>query len=405
MLPLADVRVLAVEQFGAGPWATLQLADLGAEIIKVEHPRTGGDIARHIPPYCGGGDSLYFEAFNRGKRSISLDLKHEDGRAAFERLAARADAVFCNVRGDLPAALGLTYTALRHVNPRIVCCSLTGFGTTGPRRSQVAYDAVIQAMAGWMWLTGEPDGPPARSGLSLVDFAGGYVAAFSLLAGVHQARRDGTGCDCDVALFDAALAQLNYIATWAASRDHQPKRLAHSAHPSIVPFQAFEASDGWLTVACAKDVFWERLCAATRREDLLADPRYSGMEERRMHRRALTAELAATFASRPVSDWLAALERHGVPAGRVNSVAEAMRDPQTQHRSMIVQYDHPTLGMVRQIAPAARTGDRARPVSRAPFRGEDTDDVLETLGGYTTDEIAALRGGGATGDRDAGRAR
>ncbi|HET7045269.1 MAG TPA: CoA transferase, partial [Gaiellaceae bacterium] len=227
-LPLADVRVIAVEQFGAGPWATMQLADLGAEVIKLEDPATGGDVGRYVPPFQQGEDGLWFESFNRNKRSISLDLRHPDARAVLEDLVRGADALYSNLRGDLPARLRIRYEDLRDVNPRIVCCSLSGFGQTGPRAAQPAYDNLMQGLAGWQSITGEPDGPPTRSGLSLVDLSGGYVSALALLAGVHRARRDGVGCDCDVSLFETALAELMYVATWAASRGHVAPRRAWS---------------------------------------------------------------------------------------------------------------------------------------------------------------------------------
>ena len=191
--PLEDVRVLAIEQFGAGPWATLQLADLGAEVIKVEDPRSGGDVGRYVPPYRAGEDSLYFETFNRGKRSVSLDLRSRRRPRRLRGPRAASDAVYSNLRGDQPAKLRITYDDLREVNPRIVCCSLSGFGNTGPRRAEPAYDYVLQAMAGWMSVTGEPGGPPTKSGLSLVDFCGGYVSALALVGGVWRARRDGVG--------------------------------------------------------------------------------------------------------------------------------------------------------------------------------------------------------------------
>ena len=207
-LPLADVRVLAVEQFGAGPWATLQLADLGADVIKLEDPTVGGDVGRYVPPFQDGEDSLFFETFNRNKRSISLDLRHDRGREVLLDLVGAADVVFSNLRGDQPRRLGLMYDQLRAANPRVVCCSLSGFGMTGPRAAEGGYDYVMQGLAGWMSLTGEPDGPPTKSGLSLVDLSGGYVAAIAILAGLWRARRDGVGCDCDISLFETALAEL-----------------------------------------------------------------------------------------------------------------------------------------------------------------------------------------------------
>ena len=235
--PLADVRIVSVEQYGAGPWGTMQLSDLGAEVIKIEDPAAGGDVARYVPPFQEGESSLFFEAFNRGKRSVSLDLKTDAGRAAFEDLVRCSDAVFSNLRGDQPDRLRLRYADLQDVNPTIVCCSLSGFGTTGPRASEGAYDYTIQGLAGWQAITGDPDGPPIKSALSLVDFCGGYVAALAIVAGVWRARRDGRGADVDLSLFEIALAQLNYIGTWVASRGYEPVRRRNSAHQSIVPFQ------------------------------------------------------------------------------------------------------------------------------------------------------------------------
>jgi len=214
MKPLEDVRIIAVEQYGAGPFGSVHLADLGADVIKIEDPRVGGDVGRYVPPYAEDEDSLFFETFNRNKRSISLDLTTPAGRSVFEELVKTADAVYSNLRGDVPAKIGITYDDLKHLNPAIVCCSLTGFGMTGPRSKEPGYDYILQGLAGWMDLTGEPDGPPTKSGLSLVDFSGGYVAALSLLAGLHAARRDGIGMDCDVSLYDTALSMLTYPATW-----------------------------------------------------------------------------------------------------------------------------------------------------------------------------------------------
>ena len=324
-MPLEGVRVLAVEQFGAGPWATLQLADLGAEIIKIEDPGAAGDVGRYVPPFQEGEDSLFFETFNRGKKSVALDLRNADGRAVFHDLVRASDAVFSNLRGDGPAKLGLTYDALRAVNPRIVCVSLSGFGMTGPRAKEAGYDYIIQAMAGWMSLTGDPDGPPTKSGLSLVDLSGGYVAAIALLAGIHRAQRDGVGCDADVSLFETALAELMYVGTWAATHGYDTPRRANSAHPSIVPFQAFATADGHITIAAGKQHFWTRLCQAIERPDLLEDPRYASFAPRDEHRDELLADLDAVFASRPSNHWVELLVDAGVPVGRVNDVPRRSR--------------------------------------------------------------------------------
>ena len=395
--PLAGVRVIAVEQFGAGPWGTMQLADLGADVIKVEDPASGGDVGRYVPPYQDGEDSLFFESLNRGKRSVSLDLRSEGGRAALRRLVAASDAVYSNLRGDRPAKLGLTYDALRDVNPRIVCCSLSGFGQTGPRASQGAYDYVIQGMAGWMSMTGGPDAPPTKSGLSLVDFCGGYVAVLALLAGVWRARETGEGGDCDISLFETALSLTNYVGTWAATAGYQPRRLAESAHPSIVPFQNLPTADGWIVVACAKESLWRALCAAIGEPELATDERFSSFAARDENRDVLVAHLRDVFTKRSTAEWIEILSAAGVPCGPVRDVAGALADEQVAARGTVVETEHPRLGTVRHIASPLRLDGDVRPVTRAPARGEHTREVLRELCGMDDAEIHALERQGAFG--------
>ncbi len=397
-LPLADIRVIAVEQYGAGPWGTLQLADLGAEVIKIEDPVARGDVGRYVPPFQEQEDSLFFETFNRNKRSVSLDLRAERGREVLERLVTGADAVYSNLRGDQPKKLGLTYDDLKHVNPRVVCCSLSGFGMTGPRAAEAGYDYIMQAMAGWMSLTGSPEGPPTKSGLSLVDLSGGYVSAIALLAGLWRARRDGVGCDCDISLFETALHQLMYVGTWTANGDYRPRRMADSAHPSIVPFQAFETADGWITVACAKQKFWERLGAALGREDLVADPRFADFAGRDRHRDELLAPLREAFRERTTDEWVDTLSDAGVPNGPVYEVAEALEDPHVRERGDVVEIEHPRFGTVRQLASPLRISGEPNPLERGPARGEHTDQVLLELAGYSDAELAELRAAGTFGE-------
>src|SRR5919112_3702419 len=282
--PLTGLRIVAIEQFGAGPFGTLLLADLGAEVIKIEDPATGGDVGRTVPPGALGGSSLYFEAFNRGKRSIALDLTNPAGREVFSRIVVTADAVYNNLRGDLPDRLGLTYAALGEINPAIVCVSLSGYGREGPRRAEPGYDALVQAEAGWASLTGEPSGPPARSGLPMADYAAGLVAACGLLAGIVDARRTGRGRDLDTSLFDTALAMLGYQATWWLSAEIETRRLPFSAHPSIVPFQFFATADGYIAVACAKEKFFQALSQAMEMPELVEDPSFGTLASRHQHR-------------------------------------------------------------------------------------------------------------------------
>lgn len=396
--PLSGLVVADFSRVLAGPYCTMLLADLGADVIKVEDPAAGGDVGRYVPPYQEGESSLFFESFNRGKRSIALDLRVPDARAVFEDLVRSSDAVFSNLRGDQPDKLRLRYADLREVNPRIVCCSLSGFGTSGPRAGQGAYDYTLQGLAGWQSVTGEPDGPPTKSGLSLVDFCGGYVAALGLVAGVWRARRVGVGADVDLSLFEVALAQLTYLGTWVASRGFEPHRRPNSAHQSMVPFQNFATADGWLVVACPKQTLWQRLCAALDREELAApDGPYATFADRDRNREPLLQELDAAFASRSTAEWIETLSGAGVPCAPVNTIAEAIDDPQAVARDVLVEYEHPVLGGVRGVgSPFYIDGDRpgARP---GPGLGADTDALLREICGYGDDRIGELEARGVFG--------
>jgi crotonobetainyl-CoA:carnitine CoA-transferase CaiB-like acyl-CoA transferase len=393
--PLEGIRVLAIEQYGAGPWGTLHLADLGAEVIKIEDPSSQGDIGRYVPPFQEEEDSLFFETFNRNKRSISLNLRVGEARRAFEDLVEHSDVVYSNLRGDQPAKLRLRYADLAHLNPGIVCCALSAFGQTGPRASEPGYDYIMQGLAGWMSLTGAPDSEPVRAGPPAVDLAAGYASALAVLAGVIRARRDGLGCDCDISLFETALQQLVYTATWVATRGYVPTRRASSAHPSIVPFQSFRTADGWIIVACPKQHFWEALCRALGRADLASDARFADFESRDLHRDSLVPELEAEFAPRTTNECIEILTKERVPHGRVNTVGEALREPQVAAREMLVGTPHPRFGEVKQIASALHVGGERKPLRRAPFRGEHTTEVLMTICGYAASDVARLKAAGA----------
>lgn len=397
MMPLEDLRILAIEQYGAGPFGSLQLAELGADVIKLEDPATGGDVGRYVPPFQQGEDSLFFETFNRNKRSLSLDLRNSAGRRVFGDLVSTADAVYSNLRGDVPAALGINYDDLAPFNDKIVCVSLSGFGTSGPRAHLPAYDYIVQGLTGWMSLTGDPEGPPTKTGLSLVDFSGGLVAAFTILAAIHASRRDGRGMDCDISLYDTATAMLTYDATWHLNDAWEPERLARSAHPSLVPFQLFQGDDErWFVVACAKEKFWRRLTDALGMPEIADDARYKDFPARYRHREELIALLDRTFCTGPAAHWVKTLGDAGVPVGPVLSVDETLAHEHTIDRGLIVESPHESLGALRTVRSPARVGGEPARIGRAPRRNEHAAEILDELG-YTEAERRSLTAAGAFG--------
>lgn len=391
-LPLSDVRIVSIEQYGAGPFATLQLADLGAEVIKIEDPSVGGDIGRYVPPYAEGEDSLFFEIFNRNKKSLSLNLNESSGRKVFEDLVKVSDIVYSNLRGDVPAKMKITYNDLKHLNSKIVCCSLTGFGMTGPRFKEPGYDYILQGLAGWMDVTGEPDGPPTKSGLSMVDYSGGLISTISMLVALHAARRDGVGMDCDVSLYDTAIGMLTYPAAWHMNAGFTPIRTRHSAHPSLVPFQAFEASDGWLIIGCAKEKFWQRLTGVIERPELATDPRFLNFSVRRTNASVLIPMLEEIIAKKSVAYWLEKLYAESIPCGPINTIPQSLVEPHTIAREMIIETEHPRYGRVKQVATPVKVGNTAHAMKhrRAPQRNEDSDYVLKSLLKYSPEQISLL---------------
>ena len=286
-LPLAGGRIISVEQYGAGPWGTMFLADLGAEIIKIENPDTGGDVARYVPPYTGTQDSVYFQSFNRNKKSITLNLQHPETKAILHKLVVVSDAVFNNLRGDLPSKLGLDYESLKAVKPAIVCCSLSAFGRHGARAAEPGYDYTMQAYAGWMSITGEPDTPPQKSGLSLVDYSGGVMSVLGMVSAILGARVSGRGSDVDVSLFDNAISHLSYVGAWHLTKGYEPQRWPDSSHPSQVPSQVLPSKDGWLVVMCAKEKFYQNLVTIMGSPELAEDPRFNSFACRLENREVL----------------------------------------------------------------------------------------------------------------------
>jgi succinate---hydroxymethylglutarate CoA-transferase len=390
MLPLSGMRVIAIEQYGAGPYGTMQLADLGAEVIKIENPLDGGDMSRRVGPFfLGEDDSHFFESFNRNKKSITLDLKREGAREVLHALVRDADAILNNLRGDLPAALGLTYEALKETNPHIVCAHLSAYGRTGPRADWPGYDYLMQAEAGYLSLTGEPDGPPSRMGLSIVDMMTGLFAAFALLSGVIAARQTGIGRDIDVNLFDCALQNLSYLATWYLNEKHKQCREPRSGHPSLTPSQLYRTRDGYIFIMCNKEKFWPVLCDLIGRPELAADENFRTFKDRLRNRAQVTAILDAALNQRTTAEWLDHFAGR-VPAAPVNDVASALENPFVKERARIWNIPHPARADFKMVAPPFACPGDELPRKRAPTLGEHTDEVLSGRG-FSPARIRALR--------------
>ena len=387
--PLAGIRVLAIESYGAGPWATLQLADLGAEIIKIEPPSVG-DVSRYVPPGAKGGDSLFFQCLNRNKKSIALDLKSQKGMEALYRLLPSMDVLFANPKGNMPNKLGITYEHLKKYNRKLVCCFLTGYGRIGPRQNHPGYDYLAQALSGMAWMGGEPGGPPARCGVSVIDMAAGTNAAFLMMAAIHQSRLTGVGCTVDTSLLEVAITYENYLNTWHLSTGWEPKKLPLGAHQSIVPSQLFQTKDSWLMVMAQMDKFYFSLVREIGLPELAEDPRFLTMQDRYQNRDALLEILSQVFKTRTTDEWEKMLVGK-IPVAPVNSIPQALRDPQVDALGLIIDYDHPGLGKIRQTGPPFKFSGYKPEFKPGSAMGEDTEDVLTHLGGYSKDELSELK--------------
>ncbi len=367
MKPLEGIRILTVESFGAGPFGTMFLAGLGAEVIKIENAATGGDASRQVGPrFLGEDDSEYFQCLNLWKKSVSLDLKKD--AAKFQALVADADAVVNNLRGDVPAKLGLDYKSLASVNERIVCLHISAYGRDNERAAWPGYDFLMQAEAGLMDLTGEPDGAPSRFGTSVIDFSTGMTGVAALLACILRAKTTGKGCDVDTCLFDVALHQLNYMGTWYLNGGQAYSRQPRSAHYSLTPVQTYRTADGWIYVMCMKDSFWVSLCERLSRPKLPKDARFATMSARLENRAALTAILDEEFQKRTTSEWLEALSGR-VPVGPVNDMRKAIENPFVAAGGMIQTIHHPKKpGLQVFTLPVRIDGERPQAVAAEPLK-------------------------------------
>lgn len=392
--PLAGYRVLTFENFGAGPYGSMFLADLGAEVIKIENRAQGGDATRGMGPFLGEHDSHFFQTFNFNKKSVCLNLKAATGQAAFRRLAATAHVVLNNLRGDQPEKLGLTYAQLADVNPRLVCAHLSAYGRDNERKGWPGYDYLMQAEAGFLHMTGEPGTPPARMGLSIVDFMTGITTALAIVSALLGVARDGNGGDIDVSLFDVALHQLTYPGSWYLNAGLETSRLPRGSHPSATPVQLFPTRDGWIFIMCMTDKFWGNLLAEIAREDLATDPRFATVTARREHRDALTGVLDEVFRKETTAYWLERL-RHQLPAAPVLTLPQALDNPFAKSIGMVRGQPHPDMPAFRALANPIKLDGLRLPQRPAPKLGADTDEILRGLG-YDDAALAALRASGGT---------
>ena len=393
--PLDGLRVLDLTRVLVGPFATMLLGDLGAEVIKVERPGEG-DETRHVEP-LKEGESHYFLAINRNKLGMAVDMKQPAGREILVELARRSDIFIENFRPGVAKRLGLDYETLKEINPRLVYCSISAFGQTGPYSNRSALDVAIQAMSGIMSFTGEPDGPPTRMGLPMADLCGAMFAVIAVLSAIHERASTDRGQFIDFSMLDGMVAMLMYMATRVFMTGEDAPKIG-TGHYGIVPYGAFPARDGHIVIANIGEGFWPKICAAIGRPELATDPRYDTNPKRVERRAEVDALLSEATATRTVAEWDEILERHDVPHAPILKVSEVLKHPQVLARGMVSEFDHPTLGRFPAIGRAIRfPNHEGVPLEAPPLLGEDTAKVLAEILGYPEETIATLRESGVIG--------
>jgi crotonobetainyl-CoA:carnitine CoA-transferase CaiB-like acyl-CoA transferase len=390
--PLAGIRVLDFTRVLAGPAASLALADLGAEVIKIEPPGSG-DETRDFPP-IRGGESHYFLSVNRGKKSIVIDLKSEAGVQLAKDLAARCDIIVENYRPGVMDRLGLGYAALSAINPKLIYCAISGYGQTGPLRDRPSFDIVLQAMSGALSVNGEPGQQPTKLGIPLGDLVGGINGPIAILAALHERNATGKGRYIDISLMDGLIGMLGYIAqlAWFTGEDPRPQG---SQHPNLVPYGAFPAKDGSIIIACLTNSFWGRICDALGCPERTADLRYDAIQKRRDAREEVNAIVSAFTRERTVAELVALFTRHEVPHAPILGVTEALSQPQTVAREMVVEVEHPTLGPIPIVNRPIRFDEKQAKPEAPPVLGQHTDEILAEVLGLSSEEIARLRASNA----------
>jgi formyl-CoA transferase len=388
--PLTGIRVLDLSRVLAGPYCTMMLADLGADVIKVERPGVGDDTRQWGPPWAGG-EAAYYLSVNRGKKSVAIDLKSERGREIVRKLACQADVLVENWKVGAAARWALDYETLIAENPALIYCAITGYGQTGPYRDRPGYDFVIQAEGGIMSITGPAEGPPMKVGVAIVDLTAGMYAAIAILAALHERERSGEGQFIDMALLDAQVAWLANVGSNFLVSGERPGRFGN-AHPNIVPYEPFPTADGWLAVGVGNDRQWRKLCALAGWDDLTTDERFASNPLRVKHRDLLVPILKDRFQTRTTAVWREALLEAGIPCGPINSIDQVFADPQVLSREMMVKLPHPSAGSVRLSgSPLKLSRTPVRLTQPPPLLGQHTEEVLTEYLAHSSDQVDRLR--------------
>ncbi|MHB8876941.1 MAG: CaiB/BaiF CoA transferase family protein [Myxococcaceae bacterium] len=397
MQPLAGIRVLDLSRVLSGPFCTMNLGDMGAEVIKVEEPGTGDDTRGFGPPFVNGV-STYFLAINRNKKSVAVNLKASEGRALVQRLADKSDVVVENFRPGVAERLGLGAPLLREKNPRLIYCSISGFGHGGlPEYTKLpGYDVVVQGLSGLQHITGDPAGPPTKVGVSISDILTGMTAFQAILLALFARERSGKGQVLDIAMLDSTAQVLTFQATSHLIAGKSPTRMGNR-HPSIAPYETFRAKDAYFNVAVGNDAQWKKLCELLGDSALASDPRFALNRSRVENREALVPRLEAAFEKKPAAEWLALLEPAGIPAGRINDLPQALSHPQLAARGMIASAMHPVAGPIRMLGSPLPIEGASREVSSPPALGEHTSEVLRGALGMTEAEVRRLAATGVVG--------